>query len=105
MTRINPYQPNTFEYDLWETWNRSFFQQPVHAQIMDVEHQLRAHIHALTVLARTADAGDLRDGVADAILAIELRAEELNEIAEHQFVAIVKPNGPRDDDLESARIA
>lgn len=103
MTPTNPYRPGTFEHGLWETWNRAFFQQPVHAQILEVEHHLRQHIHELRVLARDADTVPLRSRLVDSILALELCAEELNEIAEHQFVAIVDSNDEPGSELERLR--
>jgi len=89
MTRINPYQGDTFEHALWESWNRDFFQQPVHAQILEIENQLREQVHALSHLIQEMEAGRLRRQMTDCILALESHAEDLSEIAEHQFLAVV----------------
>lgn len=102
MTRVNPYPPTSFEYQLWETWNRAFFQQPVHAQVLEVELQLRQHIHVLNGLAHEADVPEFRTRLIDAVLALEVQAEELNEIAEHQFMTIVNPPAVEEKELDTS---
>jgi len=89
MTRTNPYQSGTFEHALWEAWNKDFFRQPVHAQILEVENQLREHIHVLTRLLEEMEPDRLRRQITECMLEIETRAEDLNTIAEHQFMAVV----------------
>jgi hypothetical protein len=89
MTRTNPYQGGTFEHALWEAWNREFFQQPVHSQILETERQLRENIHALTQLIQEMEHGRLRRQITDCMLEIETRAEELADIAQHQYLEVV----------------
>jgi hypothetical protein len=95
MTRTNPYQSSTFEHGLWEAWNRDFFQQPVHGQILEVEHQLREHIHTLTHLVQQMEPGRLRRQITECLLEIETRAEDLSDIAEHQYMELVTRVSPQ----------
>lgn len=103
MTRTNPYQSGTFEYGLWEAWNREFYQQPVHAQILEVEHQLRENIHTLTHLVQELELGRLRRQITGCMLEIETRAEELSDIAEHQFTAVVTRTASHDSDSNQSQ--
>jgi uncharacterized protein (UPF0216 family) len=98
MTRMNPYQSGTFEHGLWEAWNRDFFRQPVHAQILEIEQQLREHIHNLTQLVQEMETGRLRRQIIECMLEIESRAEDLSDIAEHQFMGVVTRALPQESD-------
>ena len=89
MARENPYQRDTFEHHLWEVWNRDFFRQPVHAQLLEVERQLREHVRALATLVEQVDDRDLRNQLTQMVLTLETRAEDVSEIAEHQYLALV----------------
>ena len=100
MTQSNPYKSGSFEHGLWETWNRAFFQQPVHAQILEVENQLREHVHALTALIEQVDPGRLRRQLTDCMLDIETRAEDLSDIAEHQYLAVVTRSAREESDSD-----
>ncbi len=94
MTRTNPYQRGTFEHGLWEAWNQDFFQQPVHAQLLEIEQQLREQIHTLTRLTQEIEPGRLRRQITDCMLEIEARAQDLSDIAEHQFMEVVTRTAP-----------
>jgi hypothetical protein len=89
MARINPYESNTFEYQLWEAWNRDFFRQPVHAQLLEIERQLREQVYALATLVQQLDDSDMQQELTRLVLTVEARAEDLSEIAEHQYLALV----------------
>jgi hypothetical protein len=106
MTRINPYQSETMEYALWETWNRDFFKQPAHAQVLEVESQIREQVHTLILLIQQLEAGQLRRQLTDCTLELESSAEDLGEIAEHQYLLLVTRDGndaPGSDQLKSVR--
>jgi hypothetical protein len=98
MVRVNPYQSETFEHQLWEAWNRDFFHQPVHAQLMEVERQLREHVCSLTSLVHRVDDATVQREMMRIVLTIEARAEELDEIAEHQFLAVVSKDATEKTD-------
>ena len=89
MMRENPYTGNSLEHRLWEDWNREFFRQPVHAQVLDIEHELRGQIQTLSHLLRQLEDGELKRALIEGMLAIESSAEELSDIAEHQYFLLV----------------
>jgi hypothetical protein len=86
---MNPYQIDTFEHHLWEAWNHDFFRQPVHAQVLEIEGQLREHVQALATLVQQIDDAGIQRELTKLVLTIEARAEDLDDIAEHQFLALV----------------
>ena len=89
MARVNPYESESFEYFLWEAWNRDFFRQPVHAQLLEIERQLREHLYALSSAIQQIGDGDNQRELTRLVLTIEACAEDLSEIAEHQYLALV----------------
>jgi hypothetical protein len=89
MARLNPYESNTFEFQLWEAWNRDFFHQPVHAQLLEIERQLREHVYAMAILVQQIGDSETQRELTRLVLTVEARAEDLSEIAEHQYLALV----------------
>ncbi len=49
--RSNPYPPGSFEHAAWQRWNQPYFQQPVYAQMFDLESRLRSSLWTLLSLS------------------------------------------------------
>lgn len=97
MNGANPYNEGTFEHQLWEDWNREFFHQPVHAQLLEIEQEMRGYVRSLAELLQQLDENEVKRALVQKVLAVELTAERVSEMAEHQYLAVVsrtaKPDG------------
>jgi hypothetical protein len=61
----------------------------VHAQLLEIERQLREHVYAMATLVQQIEDSEMQRELTRLVLTVEARAEDLSEIAEHQYLALV----------------
>lgn len=85
----NPYPDDRAEHRLWQQWHRAFFDEPVHAQLYEIESELRHSITALLRAGERIDAAEIREDIRNVILQLEHTALMLTESAEHAYMRVV----------------
>lgn len=85
----NPYPEDRSEHLLWQRWHRAFFDEPVHAQLYEIESELRQTITTLLQTGERIESPKLRSEMRTAILRLEETSLMLTEAAEHAYSRVV----------------
>ena len=85
----NPYAEGTPEHALWAHWHRAYFDQPVAAQLADIQSSLRQCLSALFRLNVKVVSFELRQQMRSCLLQVEENVNLLDEVAEHELARVV----------------
>ncbi len=95
---VNPYPLDSFEHAAWKRWNQHYFQQPVHAQMFDLESRLRSSLWILLGLSDRIATPELQRDMRTCLLEFEATIEAVNETAEHAYSTVVTLPGNRTEE-------
>lgn len=96
--QVNPYPFGSFEHTVWKRWNQQYFQQPVHAQMFDLESRLRSSLGTLLGVTDQITTPGVQRDMRTCLLEFEAIIEAVNETAEHAYSSVVTRPGERTDE-------
>lgn len=85
----NPYPDDALEHTQWGRWNRSFFDQPVYAQLFELETLLRAALDQPGQTSALLAQSELRQRLRADLLELEVAINQLEEVADHAYSQVV----------------
>ena len=96
----NPYPSDRIEYTLWEHWHQAFFNEPMHAQLYEIESLLQKTLSDLRVSSRRISSPDVRSEIRVSLLKLEQHVALLDEVAEHAYSRVVTASSPDGDNRQ-----